>query len=298
MKRRPTNLADYKQPLPHAIVDCLKDRPHPREGDNLGLWLDKYLPLAPDSFELKAEARTDILSRFFCARKLGRPIAWRSRSASEVVARQAQSCEAMFGKEGTYYLRLPMRVEGRLLIDYARLSTIESSLSFHATLGVPRIPGSALKGLLRATMRSEGDPELDELLGSPDLERDNDKTHKRGRLVLFDAFPDGSFELDLDVLTPHFGDYYGDTTGKTPPADWLAPVPTTFLTVVHTTFVLFAGVLPPPQRKSESETENPPTPAKDLLIKVKERLTAGLWEEGIGAKRAAGYGRLRPEKQP
>ena len=287
MTRDRASVASYVQPLPKGIRQHIDRQPRPRDGDNLGLWLDKYLPLDPEKLDLKAEERVRLLGDLFVARKLGRPVPWRSPATAEAIARMRQSCGLLYGEGG--YRELRASVRGRLLIDYARLSTIESSLSFHATLGVPRIPGSALKGLLRAALRHQVSAALlEELFGAPDLEEQGARgEHRRGRLVLHDALPDGAFQLDLDVLTPHFGDYYSDSTGRTPPADWLSPSPTTFLTVVATTFVVFAGILP-----AFEGGDAPRTPAATLLDEVQAALGEALWEEGLGAKRAAGYGRL------
>lgn len=281
------------QPLPRGIVDVLADRPRPRDGDNLGLWLDKFLPLDPDNFDLAKDTRERVLGDLFVARDLGAPRPWRSCAAKEALERLRASCKVVYGDNCR---ELKANLCGRLLLDYARISTIESSISLHATLGVPRITGSALKGLLRATLRHKVEPdELDSLLGAPDLQTLNSgqTIHRRGRLVLHDALPqDGEFQLDLDVLTPHFRDYYED---KAPPADWLSPVPHTFLTVVKTTFRIFIGLLPDTRRAGPDQRRRAPDHQADqtTLKLVEDTLIAALWEEGVGAKRSAGYGRFK-----
>lgn len=37
-------------------------------------------------------------------------------------------------------------------------------------------------------------------------------------------------------MTPHYGPYYSDASGKTPPADYYNPMPIKFLTVEKTKF--------------------------------------------------------------
>ena len=306
MARPSTADAPALQPLPDQIRKVLDQQPRPRPGDNLGLWLDKYLPLHTwehnsdqdrgrrpghssahheHAFTLKGPQRERILSELFVARNLGQPAPWHSDAAKQVLARQRESCKLLYGEERFRTFKLGL--EGRLVLDYARVSTIESSLSFHATLGVPRIPGSAFKGLLRAALRRELPPnELADLLGAPDLETPTiAQKHTRGRLVLHDALPeDGAFQLDLDVLTPHFREYY-DGDGKVPPADWLSPVPHGFLTVVKTTFILHIGLLPP-------FPGHPPDDLAKLFTNLTKSLKTALWQEGLGAKRSAGYGRF------
>lgn len=285
MARPSDNHLPPVQPLPKGIHACLESRPRPRNGDNLGLWLDKYLPLHPDKFELKAEQRERVLGEFFVARDLGKPAPWRSDAAREALDRLREACEHLY-RPGNYR-EFQAEVDGRLLLDYARLSTLESSLSFHASLGVPRIAGSALKGLLRAALRPRLPPDaLAELFGAPDLElpRAQQTAHRRGRLVFHDAYPaEGKFQLDLDVITPHFRDYY-EGKGKVPPADWLGPKPFTFLTVVATTFRIFIGLLPTPQGRMS---------ASDIFKTLEETLPGALALEGLGAKRSAGYGRFK-----
>ncbi|MBK8230638.1 MAG: type III-B CRISPR module RAMP protein Cmr6 [Candidatus Eisenbacteria bacterium] len=274
------------QPLPQGIRGVLDRQMRPKNGDNLGLWLDKYLPLDQESYTLKGPQRDRILSDIFVARDLGKPAPWRSDAARDALARQHESCKLLYGDECHRTFKLELK--GRLILDYARVSTIESSLSFHATLGVPRIPGSAFKGLLRAALRHRlPSIELADLLGAPDLEDPSTaQQHARGRLVLHDALPEaGAFQLDLDVLTPHYREYYeGD--GKVPPADWLSPIPHGFLTVVNTTFILQIGLLPP-------YPGSPPKSPAAIFDDLNKPLANALWQEGLGAKRSAGYGRFK-----
>lgn len=287
MARSSDTSTSYRQPLPQGIRDALPGRP--RDGDNLGLWLDKLLPLHPDNYDLKDEERVRVLGDIFVARDLGAPRPWRSSAASDALQRLRASCKILHGES---YRELKAELHGRLLLDYARLSTIESSISLHATLGVPRLTGSALKGLVRASLRDQLSPtDLGLLLGAPDPEAPGVRDqHRRGRLVLHDALPeDGKFQLDLDVLTPHFGEYY--RIERTPPADWLSPVPHTFLTVVKTTFRVFIGLLP----AGSADQPDPMADKRDLDL-ISDTLTDALREEGLGAKRSAGYGRFKVSK--
>lgn len=313
MTRPPDPDTSALQPLPRGLRDVLDQRPRPRHGDNLGLWLDKYLPLhtwkiteatqnrhtdrrmrQDDSlhehaFSLKGPQRDRVLGEMFVARDLGKPGPWRSDATREHLARQQESCELVYGK--ACFRAYKLALKGRLIVDYARPSPIESSLSFHATLGVPRIPGSAFKGLLRAFLRPRlPRDELADLFGAPDLELDEPPNvrHSRGRLVLHDALPeDGKFQLDLDGLTPHFREYYENLRS---PADWLSPVPHGFLTVVATTFRLFVGLLPPHPHTDGSPRQDDP---RALLDTVERALADALWQEGLGAKRSAAYGRFK-----
>lgn len=97
-------------------------------------------------------------------------------------------------------------------------------------------------------------------------------------LVFFDALPvDGSFDLALDVLTPHYQDYY---RGEEPPTERLSPKPHTFLTVVQTTFEFWVAIDP----------KHPD--AMQALADTMEYLKRVITEWGVGGKTSAGYGRF------
>lgn len=102
-----------------------------------------------------------------------------------------------------------------------------------------------------------------------------------GQVIFFDAVPadPDSLKLDLDVMNPHYSDYYRG--GSTPPADYLNPVPVFFLAIAPRSRFLFAVA----SRKSE------------LAKQACEWLQKGLQELGVGAKTVAGYGLWEPEER-
>jgi CRISPR-associated protein Cmr6 len=174
-------------------------------------------------------------------------------------------------------------VQGRLVVGLGAESILETAIALHRTYGVPFIPGSALKGLASAaahrflandewrkkTKTDEQGPSHEVLFGN---------TKTAGFVTFHDALlvpeNDARIPLDLDVMTVHHRDYYG--TGKAPPADWDSPNPVSFVTARGTYLIALEG----PAEWTKA--------ALDILQEA-------LWEEGIGAKTAAGYGRLRVE---
>jgi CRISPR-associated protein Cmr6 len=101
-----------------------------------------------------------------------------------------------------------------------------------------------------------------------------------GRAVFFDAIPAHLPKLELDIMNPHYPDYYG---GDAPPTDWQSPIPVYFLAIAPQTEFCFAvgwrG-----------------TKADESLRQVAENwLKAGLIELGAGSKTSAGYGYFRGE---
>lgn len=71
-----------------------------------------------------------------------------------------------------------------------------------------------------------------------------------GNIVFFDAFPlskkgqryQKNPKIKLDIMNPHYPDYYKDNEGRTPPADWQSPVPIFFLNVEDTSFQFLFGL--------------------------------------------------------
>jgi len=106
-------------------------------------------------------------------------------------------------------------------------------------------------------------------------------TGTAGGAVFFDAIPDSRIlpVLDLDIINPHYPEYYEDIDGKKGkyPTDWQSPIPTYFLTVAPNTKFWFAV-----GRRSSLDMV-----AQD---QTKNWLKAGLEKIGAGAKTSAGYG--------
>lgn len=108
---------------------------------------------------------------------------------------------------------------------------LENGFRWHHTLGVPYLPASSIKGMLRAWLTTWASDifskeEITDLFGS---DREQSEAHYMGTLIFFDALPLAPATLTLDVMTPHAGDWYekgASQPGKpdTVPADWQSPV--------------------------------------------------------------------------
>ncbi|NPV81541.1 MAG: type III-B CRISPR module RAMP protein Cmr6 [Firmicutes bacterium] len=169
----------------------------------------------------------------------------------------------------------------RLVIGLGSQHPFETGFIFHRTLGVPYIPGSSIKGLLRAW----ADPGNDKVkgwgaLGSRErvfeLFGDTDE-HGCGRLIILDGLPVSRPLLEIDIVNPHYGPYYRDPAGP-PPADYYSPVPVPFLTVAagqKFEFILLpaCGGWHPEDLDQEAK----------LLMDALQTL-------GVGGKTAVGYG--------
>lgn len=179
----------------------------------------------------------------------------------------------------------------------------EVGVTIDHCMGIPYLPASGVKGLARlahilnliedkekAAFLIEGDELNDTHVESliPELFGGDlavgDGFHKlRGNVVFLDAYPDEIPDLHVDIMNPHYGDYYSDDEHRTPPADHLEPVPVQFLTVQKGTTFVFRAVV---------------NNAEDLQEIVVNAFDRALGREGFGAKTAVGYGRFARCEKP
>lgn len=187
----------------------------------------------------------------------------------------------------------------RLILGAA--SVLENSLRLHHIWGFPFIPGSSIKGLVRAyTIATVFDDKEEEaradrafqLLFGFTEETAQQETASQGNLTFYDALPSQAVKLSVDIMNPHYQEYF---SGNAPPADYLSPIPIFFLTIDKgNRFQFSLGYRARPQHDWNTAIQgsrlnnynNYQTP-----IHIAEALLAeALAEEGIGGKTSVGYG--------
>ncbi|WP_337845334.1 type III-B CRISPR module RAMP protein Cmr6 [Thermus sp.] len=250
-----------------ALEGLNPQRPHP------GLWLDKYL----ESLDREdTGAKRALVGK---VAGIGEPEGYgaffaRWREALQAVGAEVREAETL----------------GRLAVGLGGEGVLETALALHRTYGVPYIPGSALKGLASryAHLHLEGEAWRRELARFQRGEAQAGlfgTQEERGAVVFFDALPlPGTWRLWPDILNPHHPAYYRGE--EAPPADWDSPIPVPFLSVTGT----FLLALRPAE-----EGAGPWVEAAWQILEW------ALSEEGVGAKTASGYGRMRllePPKPP
>lgn len=223
--------------------------------------------------------------------------------------------------EGKEVRDMRMPLQTRLAAGLGISSPTENGITLDHTHGLPMLSGSSLKGIAQdgylksrlgpdaadnpgARWAEKNTTEFIALFGMqtplPD-EREFPKPWKGDRcgLVTFlDAFPvQGGNLFDVDVMTPHYSEYYASQGGR-PPADYLKINPVKFLTVkkgVEFRFTLFAGdalfnlvpnVPDDPNPRPEECFFEGATLADTALSSLKW----GLENLGAGGKTRAGYG--------
>lgn len=193
---------------------------------------------------------------------------------------------------------LPMTTSGSLTLHLSRSGAMENAgIALHPVYGFVYLPGSGIKGLVRAWAETVWAPaqsdereawrRIEEAFGwSPGSERDKawrpgsmnmPDNSAAGRLVFHDAWPVRWPRLILDVINNHHAKYYAD---QDDPGDWEEPSLVYFLAVGRNEKFEFAIS----DRKPDSD---------DLLEKARDWLQDALTTESAGAKTAAGYGRFK-----
>jgi CRISPR-associated protein Cmr6 len=191
---------------------------------------------------------------------------------AEHARRRAALVTAQAGQRRTLTLTAPF-VTGTGLPH-----AVENGFAFHHLLGVPYLPGSAVKGVARAwaerVLELPG-RDLETLFG-----RRGEEARGVGAVVFLDALPAAPVQLVMEGMTPHLGEWLlTDRPDLNPPADWIDPNPIPFLAVAAGAAFDFA-VLPRPGGGRD---------AAEVLDWLAEALD---WL-GAGAKTAVGFGRFR-----
>lgn len=230
-----------------------------------GLWLDRFLGVY--NGDGGPEARAALLQPVMRLMQASSAYAGHLARWKAHVDRLVANAEA---RDAT------ATVDGRMIVGLGTESVLEVGISLHHTYGVPFIPGSALKGLA-ANFAARALQDAAWAKRSGKSHADLFGTHEQAGCVAFhDALwvpeaPGARLPLDLDVMTVHHADYY---QGKSePPADWDDPNPISFVTARGSYLVVLEG----------------PDAWTDVAMTLLKR---ALRRDGIGAKTAAGYGRL------
>ena len=239
-----------------------------RQCRNFGLLFGRFVPYGP-GWVMEGSQKSD------AAQKMVNEVnSWRDPAYQEMFkAIRSRHEAAIRAQKGRSFIAHP---DWRLAIGLGYDSAFETGLSLHRTYGCPYVPGSALKGMtlawVKATQEQDGitDDEILAVFGSDDTNKP-----QSGHVIFYDALPVTPPVLEIDMMNPHYPDYY--RPNKTAyPTDWQNPVPVYFITVaVDTKFLFGLGA----RRGHEN-----------LLGKAEGWLKAALENAGVGGKTTSGYG--------
>jgi CRISPR-associated protein Cmr6 len=183
------------------------------------------------------------------------------------------------------FKQLELALEQRLFIGLTGGGMLETGCAISHSYGMPYIPGSSVKGVVRAHVSQspfgrEHPKVIDELFGAAADPEQGHPEGLSGLVVFHDAWwvpanPEIPSPFIEEIITSHHLDYYG-REGAVEASDSDSPVPNAQIAVRGSFLFVLEG-----------------EPAwRDLAAQM---LTAALSERGIGAKTRTGYGLFDPE---
>ena len=252
--------------LPLYKVDAHRPARRAPEG-NAGLWFDKFCDswhVDKDSWTLKSDGDEDNPKLDWIQGITERTVGCSSQ-LQEFTFRLLRLIEKRAGHAAVFV------TESRFVTGLGRSHPVENGFAWHPTLGTPYLPGSSIKGLVRAWATLDSEVSSDERTVARLLGR----RRTAGNLRFLDAVPVAPVQLQADVMTPHFAGW----TEQEPPGDWMSPSPIPFLTTAAGTSFLFGIV---PSHIADDDVKTASSWLREALSWV-----------GAGAKTSVGYGRFR-----
>lgn len=243
-----------------------------RASCNAGLVWERYLPLWNRSTRISGEELRSALQVFaddFNGRKDTAAVCKLLNIAHE---RQRRLLAAKLDAGET----LELKLETPFITGTGIPHPTEIGFAFERSIGVPYLPGSAVKGLARAaaSVTEMSSAEQDLLFGPDPDPNDRESNRAIGDLVFLDAFPASWPTLKVDIINCHHSSYYVGRSDY--PSETEDPVPVYFVSMAEGSawvFRLFSR-----------------TARKSNAAEGKRVLACGLQNLGAGGKTAVGYG--------
>jgi CRISPR-associated protein Cmr6 len=201
------------------------------------------------------------------------------RELMEIAENTTQQRRRAFADLSSYYYvrQLKAKPIARIIHGLGGGHVRETSLTLHPVYGVPYIPASSIKGVVRNWFihaYCNGDEK--QLAMHPKGALVFGTQAQRGMVQFHDIFLTNQLTIEPDVLTVHFKDYY---SGRKAATDNQNPNPVTFLTVTVSDVDIYLTTSKFGDKSSE-----------DLLKEAASWTALALSEFGIGSKTSSGYG--------
>ncbi|MHB1492251.1 MAG: type III-B CRISPR module RAMP protein Cmr6 [Thermoplasmataceae archaeon] len=245
---------------------------------NAGLWYDKFFDLWDLSDNVPKIEKNKKLEWINTVTK---DVVGDSELLKEYVERRKELIQLNIGKN------IYFQTTSRFVSGIGRSHPIENGFTWHHTLGVPFLPGSSIKGMVRDWAKNwekdldNNSDTLKRIFGSVSSSIEVQEKNRIGSVIFMDAFPVKPVKLATDIMTPHYEPYYSSKKrNENPPADYYDPQVIPFLTVDKGQEFLFTLIL----------GKN----SKDDDIEIASKwLKNSIATIGAGAKTAVGYGRFK-----
>ena len=245
---------------------------------HMGLWFERFFHGYESDFAAVDKEGRSAWLRQFDIKQVG------ARSELNAKAEKIQQLASSQGGQARVYQCAAPFVTGM-----GNPHPLENGFTWHPTLGMPYLPGSAVKGLVRAAVELayQGADKLALLKRWFGTETKGDVPEASGSFIFLDALPVAPCALVPEVMTPHMGKWY-EKGGKTPtakdtqPGDWHSPVPVGYLTARN--LQLQFAVMPRPGVNAAE------------LEQVWQALDYALQWLGAGGKTAQGFGTMQVDQ--
>ncbi|MCO6492720.1 MAG: type III-B CRISPR module RAMP protein Cmr6 [Phaeodactylibacter sp.] len=285
------DILDIKKTFLPDDIQRLADHIKRHGIDNFALKLNKVAWYDGDGEKLKFH--------FYKQNKKGRDLLIRPPfhlvPISALAERQLKNAQALL----LYVSPSVFTPDWRLVVGLGGESVYETSITLHHVYGIPYIPGSSVKGVVRSWIITSyfGNHDENDLKIAADLKKAEERAQKHpgfidwfgsqdqaGKITFFDAFPTETPLIEPDIMNVHYQNYYSDNKGRTAPTDYQRTNPIPFLTVSGSPFQFIVGA------NKKTLIEDKTIQDKSIVAWLKDALES----HGIGAKTAVGYGYLKP----
>ncbi|MDP4559168.1 type III-B CRISPR module RAMP protein Cmr6 [Halomonas meridiana] len=278
------------QPLYH---DAEHTPPRTRGTGHPGLWFERFYNRYNANWQVDTTSKQDFLQSLLGHHDNKHQCRVGIDSKLE---RHAHSLAAIARQQGG--MSIERQSSWHFVTGLGNPHPVENGLTWHPVLGVPYLPGSAVKGITRAWLElNDYDAQTRKrLFGSDDKDPRKARAFAdepeliSGEVIFFDALPVQPVTLMIDTMTPHMGDWYKKGDNKpggaaNTPADWHAPNPVVFLAAAD---VVMSFAVAPRLRPGMNKAQREESLALAQL--ASQALSDALEHQGAGAKTAAGYG--------
>ncbi|MFW6271868.1 MAG: type III-B CRISPR module RAMP protein Cmr6, partial [Desulfosalsimonas sp.] len=259
----------------YPFYQKLKDASDHMDKGNFGLWYNKLIPISEkNNFKVCDDKGDDKEVTDYYKKQYTK---FQRNMATRKLLEQKHQNQNNFGNvlaDKYETVSFKARLISPLINGIGESHPHEVSMVFDHNLGIPYIPASGMKGIVRFahTLGLIGDIPPEKIKKDKygkeyfddESEVDNYWTYiphlfgtqkKRGAVIFLDAYPETVPELHLDIMNPHYGEYYSDDKNSKPPGDYLTPNPIKFLTVARETVFIFRALVQnhPPELQEKVE---------------------------------------------